>query len=136
MRTKRVNRYYCDYCGKSSGAAWAMKRHEEGCTMNPQRTCRVCDLLGGGAASLAELIAMLPDPANYMNLNDGGDEYLDNDTIGKAANQVLPQMQEAGENCPACTMAAIRQAGIPVRAVTEFNFNTEMQEVFDEVNHR
>lgn len=42
MKTIKRNRYYCDYCKKSSGGSYAMKLHEAHCTNNPNRKCRMC----------------------------------------------------------------------------------------------
>lgn len=39
-------RYYCDYCNKGNGSASAMKRHESGCTKNPERACKMCETVG------------------------------------------------------------------------------------------
>ena len=46
MQVVQVNKYICDYCGKKQYASWAMKKHEKHCTMNPNRECRMCDLMG------------------------------------------------------------------------------------------
>ena len=43
MKTVKKNVYYCDFCGKRSLAALHMHNHEDGCTMNPNRKCGLCD---------------------------------------------------------------------------------------------
>ena len=42
MRVVLRNRYYCDHCKKGAGTRQSMARHEAGCTLNPQRECRMC----------------------------------------------------------------------------------------------
>jgi hypothetical protein len=41
MTKKQCWRYKCDHCGKVMYSSQWMKRHEEGCTANPARTCRM-----------------------------------------------------------------------------------------------
>ena len=36
MKTKRVLRYYCDFCGRGGCGKYAMEVHEKYCTMNPK----------------------------------------------------------------------------------------------------
>jgi hypothetical protein len=42
MRRRQVWRYYCDYCKKANCSASSISNHEQHCTMNPNRTCRMC----------------------------------------------------------------------------------------------
>ena len=88
MRTAMRPRYYCDHCNKGNGSPSAMRRHERGCTANPQRICGMCSMLAreGGhepAPPLPILLATL-------------------DTEGFKA------MCELANNCPACILAALR----------------------------
>lgn len=41
IETKKV--YYCEFCRKHSLASWSIKVHEEHCTLNPKRSCRMCE---------------------------------------------------------------------------------------------
>lgn len=88
MRTAMRPRYYCDHCNKGNGSPSAMKRHEIGCTLNPQRVCGMCKLEfeDGG-----------PEPAPPR------DELLKiMDTEGFKA------MCDAANDCPACILSALR----------------------------
>lgn len=88
MRTALRPRYYCDHCNKGNGSPSAMRRHERGCTLNPQRECGMCRMLAEAGG---------PDPAPPR------DELVRiMDTEGFAA------MCKAAENCPACILAALR----------------------------
>jgi hypothetical protein len=124
MRTKRVNRYNCAHCNKRGYSAPHMVKHEKHCTMNPDRQCRVCILLGVGQVDLGDLVAMLPDPANYTN-----HEMLIDD-----ANEAAERVRGAAR-CPMCTFAAIRQSAA-FSVVTDFDFKAEMKAMWDEINDR
>jgi len=43
MKTKKVNRYYCDFCNKSGCNSGHIKAHEKKCCKNPFRICEMCD---------------------------------------------------------------------------------------------
>lgn len=136
MKTKTVKRYWCDHCKKAGLQAHAMAKHEKHCTLNPSRNCRVCGLLGGsthvGAERMAELVAILPKNVEWEG-DDYGNPSLRYFSFCDALRAATPALREATDNCPACIMAAIRQAGIPVPLV-EFDFKSEMQNIFDDIN--
>jgi len=140
MKTKKVNRYYCDYCGKGGGSAFHMVRHEKKCTMNPQRECgmcaAMCSALGESAlASPTELIAMLPTVENYRREDKYGVSYSG---LVDALKAVLPKVREAAGNCPACILAALRQSGIPMGCVDKdvFDFGAEIESLWNKINER
>lgn len=111
MKTKKVNRYYCDFCGKGGGAAGHMRRHEERCTLNPQRVCGMCSFAEFAPKPLAELVALLPDPEHYEKHNDEFDyDYYDG--LDEAVELIWDDFKGAADDCPACMLAAIRQAGV------------------------
>lgn len=83
MRTKRVNRYYCDFCKKGGCSGGAMKKHESRCTRNPDRVCGFCKEFYLEQKATADLLAALQ--------SDGG----------------LEAVREIAGGCPACMMAAI-----------------------------
>lgn len=83
--TKMRPRYYCEHCNKGSGSPSAMKRHESGCTLNPERTCRMCALLGN------------PPPPKRDELL----AILDRDGFQALRSAVF--------GCPACILSALRQ---------------------------
>jgi len=88
MRTAMRPRYYCDHCNKGNGSPSAMRRHEAGCTKNPNRVCRMCALVrdefgGPEQRCLSDLTAIL-----------------------QAAG--FKAMCDAANDCPACILAALR----------------------------
>ena len=127
MRTKKVNRYYCDYCKKSGCAAGHMKRHEERCTKNPNRMCGVCAMRELPQPSMAELLDTLPEPVTT------DDEYGFCATGVPGLEEAMKVLYDKTEGCPACTMAALRQKGIPI-PMTKFDFKSEMAQVWSEFN--
>lgn len=87
MRREKRWRYYCDFCKKSGASGGHMKRHERGCTLNPERVCGMCRLAGEEQRPMVELLQL-------------------------AAKGGLKALQDATENCPACILAAIRQTPV------------------------
>lgn len=87
MRTAMRPRYYCDHCNKGNGSPSAMKRHERGCTLNPDRVCGMCAALvneGGEAAAPAGELRRVLDAEGFY-------------AMCKAAN-----------DCPACILTVLR----------------------------
>jgi hypothetical protein len=134
MRTKKVSRYWCDYCNKAGLSKSAMERHEKHCTLNPERSCRVCNLVQGGSHGLpmSELVALLPDSKPYHTAAPFDDK--EHQELHAALEVALPALREAVSGCPACIMAALRQANIPVPMAESFDFNKEMKSIFDDLN--
>lgn len=113
MRTKKVTRHYCDFCSKGAFKRPTMERHESGCTLNPNRVCRVCVTFCNLQAAIPDLIASL----------NGGMESL----------------KEVSGECPACMLAAIRQSPADSRAflddeICAFDFRVAMQKHWDMLN--
>ena len=94
-----------------------MANHEKRCTMNPNRECRVCEYAKGDdtRTDLAAAISMLPR----------GD--------WEKARPLVPALREATGNCPACILAALRQANIPCSSV-DYDYKDEMRSLWSSVN--
>lgn len=92
MRTAMRPRYYCDHCNKGNGSPSAMRRHERGCTLNPQRVCGMCKMLADEGG---------PEPAPAR---DELVRILDADGF-KA-------MCAAANDCPACILSALRTKNV------------------------
>ena len=101
MKAKKRWRYYCDYCKKSGGSAHYIKKHEKGCTANPNRICGYCETSGNAQVGIKELADVLRAFAELCHLNPGDD----NDW-----SPAIDALKEATNNCPACILAAIRQS--------------------------
>jgi len=114
MTSKKVTRYYCDFCRKGSFTAKRMKEHEASCTLNPNRVCSLCAEYNQESTPLAELMAIC-------------------DTFPARAEEQkshLNDLRDAAEGCPVCMMAAMRQCN--AKKVDEvwfdFDFKEEMRE--------
>lgn len=139
MKTKTVKRHWCDFCNKAGLQARAMAKHEQHCTLNPARDCRVCGLLGGsmhvGAERMTALVAILPDPTEFLAAScwmDNTDSPYTRLMADLAT--AMPKLREEVDNCPACILAALRQKKIPVPMVEGFDFKAEMQSIFNDIN--
>lgn len=121
MKTKRVNRYYCDYCKKSGCNRWHIEQHEKHCTANPNRICRMCDELEVNQRPIAQLTALLPD------IPPG---EIDWEEIDVMMADALQKLRDAANGCPACMLAAIRQKGIA--EIAGFDYKRESQEIWQE----
>ena len=96
MLMKMRPRYYCEHCRKGNGSPSAMKRHERGCTLNPNRVCGMCKMLADEGG---------PEPAPPR------DELLRvMDAEGFKA------MAAAANDCPACILTALRVRNMPADA--------------------
>lgn len=131
MKTKIVNRYYCDFCRKSGGSASAMSRHEKHCTLNPNRECRVCQYMTETytGTPVSELLKILPKqlPSDVNWTHDEWYRFYD------AVDEAMPKLREAAGNCPACILAALRQSGAGTSS-GGFDFRKEMEAVWSDVN--
>ena len=119
MRRAKRWRYYCDYCGKVGGSRRHMERHETACTANPNRVCGMCAAANIEQAPLSQIIGAIegvrwPVAIERMRAVAGGDEI------------------EGG--CPACLLAAIRQAPSLCYIAVEFYFKKERDRFWEIVN--
>ena len=142
MRTRRVNRYYCDFCKKAGCSKYHLARHEAACTMNPKRICRVCKMLADGETAgedhrpdTAALVRLLPTPEQFRVVDEHCPSFSNfSGELTTATNAALPKLRETCGNCPACIMAALRQAGIPVPMAAEYNWTDEMESIWADIN--
>lgn len=122
MKARKVWRYRCDFCKKSSCSKFHMERHEKGCTNNPNRICSMHQWTDGTQKSLAELSAIL---------------------IAKGP-ECEKDLRDAADNCPACILAALRQTkgldvedfGSCISIGFPFDFKTEVAKFWSEANER
>jgi hypothetical protein len=141
-------RYYCDHCKKAGQSGGHIKKHEDACTLNPERKCRMCPKIAEGAqASMADMLALLPDPAIFMRTitavrYHNGFEWdevpahdePDDEAMRAATHAALPALRELVNHCPVCIMAALRQKKIPLPVVTDFNFTEELKSMWTDIN--
>lgn len=134
MKVKRVNRYICEYCKKSGCAAGHMKKHEERCTMNPNRKCGMCAMMDLDQPNLTSMIALLPNPDQYEKKERYWSGF--GNDFKKVVEEIMPKLREKTNDCPACILAALRQAKIPVRLVESFSFFEECKKTWEDFNEK
>lgn len=124
MKTKRVLRYYCEFCKKSGCGKFHILKHERVCTNNPNRACGFCVHI----------------------------RYDDSDYKVPTTSKLLAIFSEKGysamrkrcQACPACTLAVLRQSkalanykpdedgGAPRADWADFDFKTEARQFWED----
>lgn len=104
MKIKRVNRYYCDHCGRGGCNAAHIRNHEPNCLKNPNRGCFLCK----------------ENDRDYPSLTKG---FKDND---------LHWLRNAVDGCPACMLAVILQTPLDAEeqnyCYQHFDYREEVSE--------
>lgn len=130
MRQVKRWRYYCDHCRKAGGSKGPMVSHEAGCTNNPNRACRVCELAAFDAAPLLELVEFVKSRAVWHYHDEDGDRYH-----GEVDSATIGELRTLADGCPVCMFAAMRQGKVfPKAGDDKFDLKTEMVDVWKTVN--
>jgi hypothetical protein len=107
-----------------------MQRHEERCTMNPNRYCGMCAYAGNVQPDLKDLIALLPKIDHYSPSDAVVDTYSD---LWVDLDEAFEKLQKAApDGCPACILAALRQANIPVHMAPNWDFEQACKDFLEE----
>jgi hypothetical protein len=123
MTKKQVWQYKCEFCGKRGYSAGHMRRHEAGCTANPERACRMHAYFETPQIPVADLRKALD-----TRLPDCG----------------MAELRRISGGCPMCMLAAIRQSEIqtwdgdaehPPRDLG-FDFKAELKAAWAGINER
>lgn len=117
MRTKKVSRHYCDFCGKGMFKIPSMEKHERGCTLNPNRVCGMCKLLKQEQIPIENLKSFA------MSLSP--------EIQSEPENEAVPRYRNFCGGCPACMLAGIRQAKL---CTFSFDFKAEVETFWSEQN--
>lgn len=127
MKSKRVWRYYCEFCKKANCSKPSIAKHESGCTLNPKRICKVCGLMEQTQPTLQALFDSLPTRLINVPSDEEGMRFTHT-----LAQDEMKRLRDAAGNCPACIMAALRQKDIPVPCAYEFDFEAEMDAIWND----
>lgn len=131
MKSKIKTVYYCEYCKKHFLRKDSVLNHEAHCTMNPGRSCRLC-----------ENTDLFPIIAKYLvryrwvqNYQFQKFEWID--LFGNNNGPVkLKDIMDDVENCPNCTLAVLRICGLCIwEAHIEFDYKKALQDWWTEVNN-
>ena len=120
MKTIRKLRYYCDFCKKSGGSPFHMRNHEEHCTLNPSRSCRVC-----GSSSPPEDLDLF---VKTLDVNE--DDYITH-VSDKEDELILRSLYDKSDGCPACILSALRRNET---FCASFDYKKAMMKHWSEVN--
>lgn len=141
MHSKLVHRYYCDFCGKANCSAPAMRRHENHCTLNPKRKCRMCRRLGETPVDVPHLIATIwpatPDGPDVLDAGYPVNGMFDakRDEFSEAVVKAkMAGLMDACHGCPACVLAVLRQSRTALAWRSYFNYEQEKQAFWTELN--
>jgi len=111
MKKRKVWKYFCEYCGKGNCNPSYLSRHERHCTLNPNRECRMCALVGN---------TPLPIEALQVGIvaTEGNEE-------GTAGSAIITGLRTLASGCPACILAALRQYDSGNWFAKDFDFKKE-----------
>jgi hypothetical protein len=98
----------------------------------------MCKLSEDEQPAIQTLLAILPDPSQFIHHEESNDVdyvWIDDGKLEAAVKEVFPALCEATGYCPACIMAAIRQKGIPAPVTRAFfDYKKMKEEFFSSVN--
>lgn len=116
MRTKKVTRHYCDFCGKGSFKKPTMAEHEAKCFNNPKRICAMCE-------NAAEDTQLLIAESMREFILEGPDEDYKGELWREADKAWLDNLRKLTGDCPACILSVLKQGKI--RAFDIFDYKAE-----------
>jgi hypothetical protein len=126
MIVKKVNRYYCEFCKKSTGTKYSMGIHELHCTMNLNRVCRMCKRLGKIQVAMPKLLAFFPENAMMFPVWINGHFSPETEVYSKLVLRAISEIKKTAESCPICLFSALRQSGIDPIFWGNFDYQAEL----------
>ena len=121
MKTKKMTVFYCEFCGRHR--LRSVKAHEETCTLNPQRRCKLC---GAPAGSIDPIIEKYWKKFIVFEIKECDEEALvsTNQAIYLEPFTWRDVSFDVG-GCPICCLAILRQMGLT------FYYHDSVHEDFD-----
>lgn len=121
VRVVKKNVYYCDFCKKRG--LRSLKTHEAHCTLNPDRTCRLCK----EKVDYRALVDKLPFTTEER-------EWPGNHYSVKSAD-----LMDLAGNCPICALTVLRlfmrkRSDDAWGFQTDFNFKAELESWWKDAN--
>lgn len=132
MRKVKRWRYFCNFCKKSGGSSFHMQKHEKECTLNPDRECGMCRIADLDSEPLPKLIAIIKKHVKTTEAIVEFGEWMD--YIIDSQDALLDELNNATDYCPACILAAIRQADVPVPVISQFDYSEACKEFWSAYN--
>ena len=118
MKAIKRWKYYCDFCKKSGGNKGVIVAHERSCTNNPNRVCKMCEVIGDPQPDLPEMIRIVQDAvASHTTYHESspltGLEFMKiYRWVDNREKEVLDNLWEITD-CHVCILAALSQSGYP-----------------------
>jgi len=95
MKSKTVTVHYCDHCGKRRFFKSLMIKHEEHCTANPKRKCKMCEINGTSPKPISGARKILLKYNPHENVNEG-------------QMFTISSLKNYHDGCPACMLSSLR----------------------------
>lgn len=112
-----------------------MEKHEARCTLNPKRRCGVCKmLLEMPQTDIADLMAILPDPAGRRVKSTYNEGFYLPEEFEEEVDLAIPKLREAANFCPLCMLAALRQKGVPATMAKSLKVKEVMASIWSDAN--
>lgn len=128
MKVKIKKVYYCDFCKKHSLRQDSLEKHEKHCTMNPNRTCRLCK-----NRYLVNLPTLLKKYANRCRRIL--DKFRAESYEWTGEPVTLKAIMEDTEGCPNCTLTILRLNGDLGSAIKEkFDYKAKLKDWWEMKN--
>ena len=128
VKTKKV--YYCEHCGRHRLTASSIEKHEKGCTLNPHRSCGVCN-----NSDIENLLIKYKD-SFVIDTCVCEDGYRTETPHWTGEHLTLKDLRSDAEDCPVCILAVIRQCNLNRSPgdFTEYDYRDEHKEYWRERN--
>ena len=132
MITKTVKMHYCEFCKKKGQRSDIIKKHERGCTNNPNRICGMCKLADEDTEQIT--------PMEAVKLIDV--TKIEDNEYSITVSCSIKRLQKE-TTCPACILAALRylskvhstsEVSAWVNQEEKFVFKDEVASLWAEVN--
>lgn len=130
MITKIKPVYYCEFCKKHYFVKSVAVRHEEHCTLNPDRLCNMCKR--GSTYDFRSLAHLIISEIYFKDEYDEG--YRIQNVI--KMEDLIKNIRDEVDNCPACMLTVMRLAGKGVTyfLTDYFNYEEECKKWWAEIN--
>jgi hypothetical protein len=112
VRSQTKTVYYCGHCRKHGLSRHAMEKHEQHCTLNPERVCRWV---------LYDYYSPRAEEKQTHTMPRALPRWLQ--ILAPVTDEVIEKLREHTDGCPACMLAAIRQSGLD--RITGFHYTCQ-----------
>ncbi len=141
MKTIKKNVYYCDHCKKRSLSASHMTKHEDRCTNNPHRNCKICEILTGGSDDLSEVIDGMKKRFEIViekKVDPVWDMAHETEVVKWIGEPItMEEILKITDKCPNCTLAILRQVGLNryyFKEEFKYGYKEEMKSAMAQIN--